>query len=328
MKAIVCTKYGPPDVAQVKEVIKPVPGDNEVLIKIHATTVSSGDARIRGAVFPPMFWLPMRLMMGFTRPRKTLGNTLAGVIEAVGKDVTLFKEGDQVFGSAGFGLGCHAEYKCMLEKEMLTIKPDNMTYEEAAAVPFGSHAALHYLRRANIQSEQKVLIYGASGSIGTSAVQLAKHFGADVTGICSTTNVELVKSLGADTVIDYTKEDFTKSGETYDVIFDTVGKSPYSGCLRSLQKKGYYLRAVNLAAISIIRGIWANMTSSKKVIGGVISEKVDNLVFFKELIEAGKLKSVIDKIYPLEQIAEAYRHVDTGHKKGDVVIIMGHNNKT
>ncbi|MEE9594910.1 MAG: NAD(P)-dependent alcohol dehydrogenase [Candidatus Hydrothermarchaeales archaeon] len=328
MKAVICTKYGSPEVLQLKEVEKPTPKDNEVLIKIFAASVSSGDARIRGADFPLMFWLPMRLMMGFTGPRGTLGNTLAGKIEAVGKDVTLFKEGDQVFGSTGFSLGCHAEYKCMPEKGTLAIKPANMTYEEAAAVSFGSNAALYYLRKGNIQSGQKVLVYGASGAIGTSAVQLAKHFGAEVTGICSTTNLDLVKSLGADKVIDYTKEDFTKNGETYDIIFDTVGKSPFSGCVRSLTNKGYYLRAVHLTPSSMAHGLWTTITSSKKVIGGVSSETVEGLVLFKELIEAGKLRSVIDKTYPLEQIAEAHRHVDTGHKKGNVVVTMEHNNKT
>ncbi len=328
MKAVICTKYGSPEVLQLKEVEKPTPKDNEVLIKIFAASVSSGDARIRGADFPLMFWLPMRLMMGFTGPRGTLGNTLAGKIEAVGKDVTLFKEGDQVFGSTGFSLGCHAEYKCMPEKGTLAIKPANMTYEEAAAVSFGSNAALYYLRKGNIQSGQKVLVYGASGAIGTSAVQLAKHFGAEVTGICSTTNLDLVKSLGADKVIDYTKEDFTKSGETYDIIFDTVGKSSFSGCVRSLTNKGYYLRAVHLTPSSMAHGLWTTITSSKKVIGGVSSETVEGLVLFKELIEAGKLRSVIDKTYPLEQIAEAHRHVDTGNKKGNVVVTMEHNNKT
>jgi 2-desacetyl-2-hydroxyethyl bacteriochlorophyllide A dehydrogenase len=328
MKAIVCTKYGPPEVLQLKEVEKPTPKDNEVLIKIFATTVTSGDMRMRSFKVPPLPWLPMRIIMGFRGPRKKIfGTDLAGEIESVGKDVNLFKKGDQIFGSTG-GFGAHAEYVCLSEEEVLTTKPTNMTYEEAAPVFFAGHTALHFLRKGNIQSEQKVLIYGASGAVGTFAVQLARYFGAEVTGVCSTTNLELVKSLGADKVIDYTKEDFTKSGETYDIIFDTVGKSPFSGCVKSLKKKGFYLRAVHMTLSPIVRGLWTSMTSSKKVIGGVATEHKEDLIFLKELIEAGKIKSVIDRRYPLEQIAEAHRYVDKGHKKGNVVITVEHNNKT
>jgi len=319
MKAIVYTRYGSPDVLQLKEVAKPAPKDNEVLIKIYATTVTSGDCRVRKA--DPF---AIRFFNGLTKPKKTtiLGNELAGEIEETGKNVKLFRKGDQVFGQAGMGLGANAEYICLREDATLVLKPKNLTYEEAASIPFGGNTALHFLRKGNIRSSQKVLIYGASGSLGTAAVQLAKNFGADVTGVCSTVNVELVKSLGADKVIDYTKEDFTKIGQTYDIIFDTTGKSPFSGCVKSLKQKGIYLRAVHMSLSSIVRGLWTSMTSSKKVIGGVASELKENLVFLKELIDMGKLKPVIDRCYPFEQIVEAHRYVDKGHKRGNVAITV------
>jgi NADPH:quinone reductase-like Zn-dependent oxidoreductase len=328
MKAIVCTKYGPPDVLQLKEVEKPTPNDNEILVKVHATTVTAGDVRIRSFKVPILFWIPYRIALGLLRPKKPiLGVELAGEIESVGKDVTLFKAGDQVFGQTPLmSFGAHAEYKCLPEDGVLAIKPTNMTYEEIASVPFMGLSALYFIKKGNIQSGQKVLIYGASGAVGTYAVQLARYFGAEVTGVCSTTNLELVKSLGADKVIDYTKEDFTKSGDTYDIIFDTVGKSSFSGCIRSLKKEGVYLLA-NPGLSEMVRGRWTSMTSSKKVIGGVASNTAEDLVFLKELIEAGKIKSVIDRTYPLEQIVDAHRYVDKGHKKGNVVITLENSNK-
>jgi NADPH:quinone reductase-like Zn-dependent oxidoreductase len=327
LKAIVCTKYGLPDVLQLKEVEKPAPKDNEVLVKIHATTVTSSDVRIRSFTYPPKFWLLGRIIFGIRKPRKTIpGDELAGIVESVGKNVKMFKKGDQVFGmGTSFGLGgSNAEYKCVPEEKGLALKPSKMTYEEATAVPFGGMTALGFLKKANIRSGQKVLIYGASGSVGTFAVQLAKYFSAEVTGVCSTANLELVKSLGADEVIDYTKEDFTESDETYDVIFDAVMKTSFSRCKSSLKQEGAYLTV----DWPILQALWASLTSSKKVIFGLGSTKTEDIVLLKELIEAGKIKAVIDRRYPLEQIAEAHRYVETGHKKGNVVITVEHSSKT
>ena len=323
MKAVVYTKYGSPDVLKLTEVEKPTPKDNEVLVKVLATTVTAGDSRMRSFTVPLSYWLPARIALGFKKPKKAiLGMELAGEIESVGKDVKRFKKGDQVFASIiEHGFGGYAEYKCLPEDGLLAIKSANLTYEEATTIPIGGRTALYFLREANIQSGQKVLIYGASGSVGTFAVQLARYFDAEVTGVCSTANLDLVKSLGANKVVDYTKEDFTRNGETYDVIFDTVGKSSYTDCIKSLKKDGTYLQAVSAPGISM-RMLWTSMTSSKKLVGGGPPRKTEDLLFLRELIEAGKIKPVIDRRYPLAQIREAHSYVDTGRKKGNVVITV------
>ena len=332
MKAIVCKKYGPPDVLQLQEVEKPTPKDNEVLIRIHTATVTMGDCEMRSLKIPGLLKFLMRLGIGFRGPRKSfsiLGQELAGEIEAVGDEVTLFKKGDPVFATTGFHFGAYAEYICLPEDGMLAIKPTNMTYEEAAVVPIGGLEALHFLRKANIQKGQTVLISGASGSIGTFAIQLVKFYGAEVTGVGNPKSLEVMKSIGADKVIDYTKENFTESGETYDVIFDVIGKSSFSSCLSSLNENGIYLLA-NPKIVLINREKRVAKKSDKKLISGNMDstiERIEQLNFLKELIEAGKLKSVIDRRYPLEQIVEAHRYVEKGEKTGNVVINVVHNNK-
>jgi len=333
MKAIVWTKYGPPDVLQLKEIEKPSPKDNEVLIRIVATTVTAGDCEARSLNFPILLLsLSMRIYVGLRKPTKItiLGQELAGEIEAVGKDVRLFKAGDQVFAATGFGFGGYAEYICLPEKPenaVLAIKPVNMTYEQAAAVPTAGLEALHFLRKGNIQSGQKIMINGAGGSIGTFAIQHAKYFGAEVTAVDSTEKLDMLHSIGADHVIDYTQEDFTKTGETYDVIFDVVGKSSFSRSVRSLKQNGRYLLA-NPGLPQMLRGQWTSAISSKKVIFPAQSRKSEDLVFLKGLIEDGKIKSVIDRTFPLEQMAEAHEYVEKGGKKGNLVITVAHNHIT
>ena len=302
MKAIVATQYGGPEVLQLKEVQKPTPKDNEILIKVHATTVTAADFRMRSFTVPAPLWIPARLALGITKPKQPIfGSELSGEVEAVGKKVTRFKVGDRVFASTlTENFGGYAEYKCMPEKAMMAIKPDNMAYEEAAAFPIGATTALRLLRKGNIQRGQKVMIYGASGSVGTYAVQLAKYFGTEVTGVCSTSNLELVKSLGADHVVDYTKEDFSSRTERYDVIFDTVAKFPKSQYSKDLASNGTFVSMAKLDT----------------------KENMDNLIYIKDLIEKGEIKAVIDRWYPLEDMVEAHRYMDTGRKKGNIVITV------
>jgi NADPH:quinone reductase-like Zn-dependent oxidoreductase len=330
MKAIVCTEYGTPDVLQLKDVAKPTPKENEVLIRVHATSVNFGDLMARNfkAVSPRkfnmlfLFWLLSKISFGLRKPNITiLGNELAGEIESVGKDVKRFKKGDRVFGYPGLSFGAYAEYVCLPENGVLAIKPTNMTYEEAAVVPYGAIMALNLLRKANIQPGRKVLVNGASGGIGSAAVQIAKHFGAEVTGVCGTPRLEFVKSLGADHVIDYTKEDFTQNGKTYDFIFDILGKGSFSRVKRSLKPNGILLFA-SFKMKHLLQMLWTSMIGGRKVICALAPGSVEDLISVKELIEAGKLKAVIDRCYPLEQTAEAHRYVEQGRKQGNVVIAI------
>jgi len=322
MKAIICQKYGPPETLQLKEVDKPIPKPNEIQIRVVATTAARGDCELRGLAAPPLLQFMLRIAFGFRGPRRRiLGQELAGEIESVGNNVKRFKKGDKVFALTGLHLGAYAEYDCLPEEGLVATMPSNMTYEEAAAVPVGGLHAYHFLSRGDIQGGQKVLIIGAGGSIGTFDVQIAKFRGGEVTGVDIAEKLEVVRSIGADRVIDYTQEDFANEGEVYDVIFDTIGKSSFSGCMRSLKEGGRYLLG-NPGLSQQLRAKWASMTSGKKVIGGTVSYKLEDIIRLRELIEAGEVKSIIDRRYPLEKMAEAHKYVDSGQKKGNVVITV------
>ncbi|QJX80541.1 NAD(P)-dependent alcohol dehydrogenase [Priestia megaterium] len=324
MKAIVYTKYGPPDVLQLKEVEKPTPKENEILVKVIATTVTVADVRARSFTVPTLFWIPARLTLGIRKPKKEiLGTELAGEVESVGKNVKKFKVGDQVFAASLSGFGAYAEYKCLPEDGPVSIKPTNITYEEAAAIPIGARTALNFLRKANVQSGQKVLVYGASGSVGSYAVQLAKYFGAHVTGVCSTANLELVESLGADKLIDYTAEDLSLVNETYDIIFEAVNKSSFSDCAKLLKKGGTYINVTEpLPNFQMLKN---GLVSKKKLLLSRNSpETSEALDFLKELVESEELKVVIDRRYEFEEIVEAHRYVERGHKRGNVILNIEH----
>ncbi|HTY38008.1 MAG TPA: NAD(P)-dependent alcohol dehydrogenase [Bacteroidota bacterium] len=334
MRAIVYTDYGPPGVLQLKEVAKPVPRDNEILIRVHATSVNYGDIiarNFRGMPLgrfnmPLIFWLFARMYFGFWKPRiSILGSEFAGKIEAAGKEVKRFRKGDEVFGYLGQNMGAYAEYVCLPADACVATKPANMTSEEAAVVPYGATMALSLLRKRNILPGQKVLVNGASGGIGSAAVQLAKHFGAEVTGVCGTSRLEFVKSLGADRVIDYTKEDFTQNGETYDLIVDILGKGSFSRCNGSLKPKGIHLY-VSFKTRQLFQMLWTRLSHRKRVVCAVGAGTSEGLATVKELVEAGKIKSIIDKRYALEQTAEAHGYVEKGQKKGSVVITVDHDN--
>jgi len=328
MKAVILTKYGPPEVLQIVEISKPIPKDNEILIKIFATPVNFADLLIRNFKsisprkfnMPFIFWFIGKMYFGFSKPRvRILGSEFAGKIELIGKNVKGFKIGDQVFGYCGPDMGANAEYLCIKGNGIVTLKPENMTYAEASAVPYGAIMALNLIRKIKIQPQQKVLVIGASGGIGPAVVQLAKYYGAQVTGVCGTPRLEFVKYLGADRVVDYTKEDYTNSGETYDFIVDILGRSSFAACKRVLANKGRCLY-VSFKMKQIFQMLWTTMLSDKKVICVLSNEKPEDLIFIKELIESGKFKTAIDKCFPLEQAAEAHRYVIQGHKKGNVVI--------
>ncbi len=325
MKAAICTQYGSPDVLQLKNVEKPIPKRDEVLIKVYVATVTSGDCRVRALNVPLGFNFIMRSVLGFSKPRQPiLGSELAGVVEAIGKDVSKFKVGDAVFAFSDMAMGCYAEFKCISQNSAIALKPSNLSFEESAALSFGGTTTLSFLRRAKIQLNDKVLVIGASGCVGTAAVQLAKYFGAVVTGVCSTANIPLVKSLGARDVIDYTREDFGVNNEQYDIIIDAVGGAPFERYEASLKDGGRVLMLV-AGLPDMLYAPWIAMTSNKKLIAGPVAFSADDIRFLADLAQAGNLISVIDKRFPFEQIVEAHRYVDTGRKKGNVVLTLTHS---
>lgn len=327
MKAVICAQYGPPEVLQLKDVEKPVPGDNDVLIKIYAATVTMGDCELRSLTLPLWTRIPIRLYMGYRKPRKlTPGMELSGVIESVGKNVVSFRKGDPVFGSTGMGMGANAEYKCLRDTSALAIKPAGVTFEQAAAIPVGGLNALHFLRKAKIRPGQKVLVIGAGGSIGTFGVQLAKLYGAEVTAVDRTEKLDMLRTIGAAHVIDYTQEDFSRNGEKYDVILDMVYKTRFSSCINALSEDGCYLMA-NPGPRRMLRALWVSWTTRKKVIFEFAGESVGDLNHIAELMASGKLKAVIDRRYPLDQIREAHRYVEGGMKKGNVIIVVAHDHE-
>jgi len=325
MKAIVYTRYGAPEVLKLANVKKPQPHPNELLIKICATTVTAADFRVRSFTVPLLYWLPARIILGLFKPKiNILGMELSGVVESIGSDVSKFQPGDHVYAATLQGFGAYAEYKCIPEDGPVAIKPSTLSFAQAAALPIGARTALHYLRKVHILPGQKVLIYGASGSVGTYAVQLAKYFGGDVTGVCSAANLELVRSLGANTVIDYNKEDFSKRGKLYDVIFVAVDKSSFSACIKSLKSGGTYLNIT--MPVPSPRMLYTKIFSNKKIVLGEDSpETAMDLNIIKNLVEAGDLKPVIDKCYPMENIIASHHYVDKGHKRGNVVITLNQN---
>ncbi|NER15040.1 zinc-binding dehydrogenase [Leptobacterium flavescens] len=321
MKAIVFDQYGPPEVLQLKEVKKPVPKEHQVLIRVHATTVTAGDCEIRAFKFPLLYWLPLRLMFGFFKPRiKVLGQELAGVIEAVGNKVNGFKTGDPVFAATTVRMGAYAEYICLPGNATIALKPEEVSFDKAAIIPTGGLNALHYLRKADPKKGEKILIIGGGGNFGSFAIQLAKYFGLEVTAVDSAEKLEMMRSIGADHVIDYSREDCTEKQETYDIIFDLVGKSSFSACIRALKVKGRYIMATPVLS-KVIKGMFLK---DKKVISQLAKYKVEDLDYLAQLMEEGKIKAVIDRSYPLEQTAEAHRYVESGYKKGNIAIDLKH----
>jgi NADPH:quinone reductase-like Zn-dependent oxidoreductase len=327
MQAIVYTEFGPPEVLQLEEVEKPVPKDTEVLIKVYATTVGYGDLFARNPKFsdfnmPAPLWLPTKMFFGFSKPKvNILGSVFSGEVESVGAEVTRFKKGDQVFGYLGQKMGAYAEYLCMPEDGVVALKPDNLSHKEATTVAYGPIMALNLLKAGNIQSGSKVLIVGASGGIGSAAVQLAKHDGAEVTGVCGGPRMEFVKSLGADNVIDYRSEDFTQSGESYDLIFDILGVSSFSEVKNSLKENGIYLRS-SFKMKQVVQMLWTKITGGKQVVCAMSPERVEDLETVKELVEAGVIKTFIDRTFPLEQAPEAHRYAESGNRTGNIVIAI------